>query len=301
MLTELVRKREKEKFKLRQLQFEYLYLSLSPLSCIIRRCVEELKKLVFCFFARCSFFRVDKNQHFHLPVSAEDVPDYTLIIKTPMDFSTITSKVEDFQYKTFEQFEVSYLLGNVYLLNQEDVDLIASNALTYNRPETVYAKAAQKLRTASLDVFLRAKSSLAKIRIDSETGFMLDGIPENLFHYPTSERPPPPSATPSEANVSSAPTTAKSSPNVSRRKKDPLRPAIPPERFSRRLKSIDGKPQDAKRPKARRGRRPKTRKAQYWAYVEEVSPKKETIEINLDDDGVRTRSGRSSVLGSHGT
>lgn len=48
-----------------------------------------------------------------------NLPDYPLIIKNPMDLSTIERRVKSFFYKSQEEFE-------------RDVDLIWSNSMTYN-------------------------------------------------------------------------------------------------------------------------------------------------------------------------
>ncbi|XP_066501589.1 ATPase family AAA domain-containing protein 2-like [Hoplias malabaricus] len=56
---------------------------------------------------------------FTKPVDTEEVPDYTTVIKQPMDLSTVLSKIDLHTYITVEDF-----------LN--DVDLIWKNALEYN-------------------------------------------------------------------------------------------------------------------------------------------------------------------------
>ncbi|XP_073782714.1 ATPase family AAA domain-containing protein 2 isoform X1 [Danio rerio] len=56
---------------------------------------------------------------FTKPVDTEEVPDYTTVIKQPMDLSTVLSKIDLHKYETV----AAYL---------EDVDLIWQNALEYN-------------------------------------------------------------------------------------------------------------------------------------------------------------------------
>ena len=86
-----------------------------------------------------------------------------MIIKHPMDFSTMKDKITTNDYKTITEFKVR---GNMYLLLylilrvesihrfeslfsvlffQADFKLMCDNAMIYNRPETVYYKAAKKL------------------------------------------------------------------------------------------------------------------------------------------------------------
>ncbi|KAM8805426.1 putative cell division cycle ATPase, partial [Eudromia elegans] len=56
---------------------------------------------------------------FTKPVDLDEVPDYTTVIKQPMDLSTIASKIDLHQYLTAGDF-------------LKDIDLICSNALEYN-------------------------------------------------------------------------------------------------------------------------------------------------------------------------
>ncbi|NXA54205.1 ATAD2 protein, partial [Nothocercus julius] len=57
-------------------------------------------------------------QAFTKPVDLDEVPDYSIVIKQPMDFSTILSKIDLHQYIT---------AGDLL----KDIDLICSNALEY--------------------------------------------------------------------------------------------------------------------------------------------------------------------------
>ncbi|XP_046875048.1 ATPase family AAA domain-containing protein 2-like isoform X1 [Hypomesus transpacificus] len=56
---------------------------------------------------------------FSRPVDVEEVPDYTTVIKTPMDLSTVLANVDSHKYVTVREFA-------------NDVDLIWKNALEYN-------------------------------------------------------------------------------------------------------------------------------------------------------------------------
>lgn len=61
----------------------------------------------------CRFFMFTK------PVDTEEVPDYNMIIKQPMDLETMMTKIDMH----------SYLCARDFL---DDVDLICQNALEYN-------------------------------------------------------------------------------------------------------------------------------------------------------------------------
>ncbi|MBN3274952.1 BRD9 protein, partial [Polyodon spathula] len=76
--------------------------------------------------------RKDPHGFFSFPVTDAIAPGYSMIIKHPMDFSTIKDKIEINEYKSVTEFKA-------------DFKLMCDNAMVYNRPETVYYKAAKKL------------------------------------------------------------------------------------------------------------------------------------------------------------
>ncbi|XP_077383445.1 bromodomain-containing protein 9 [Festucalex cinctus] len=76
--------------------------------------------------------RKDAHGFFALPVTDAIAPNYSVIIKHPMDFSTMKDKITNNEYNTVTEFKA-------------DFKLMCDNAMVYNRPETVYYKAAKKL------------------------------------------------------------------------------------------------------------------------------------------------------------
>jgi hypothetical protein len=52
-------------------------------------------------------------------VVALDIPDYPLIVKNPMDFGTIKTKIKEQKYKSIEEFEA-------------DMELVFYNCRLYN-------------------------------------------------------------------------------------------------------------------------------------------------------------------------
>lgn len=66
----------------------------------------------------------DPEEFFAFPVTLSMAPDYHNIITKPMDFSQMRQKIEDDAYEAIPQMKV-------------DAELIVSNALTYNNPNTV--------------------------------------------------------------------------------------------------------------------------------------------------------------------
>ncbi|XP_056376177.1 bromodomain-containing protein 9 isoform X4 [Hyla sarda] len=76
--------------------------------------------------------RKDPHGFFAYPVTDQIAPGYFMIIKHPMDFSTMKEKIAANEYKSITEFKA-------------DFKLMCDNAMTYNRPETVYYKLAKKL------------------------------------------------------------------------------------------------------------------------------------------------------------
>ncbi|XP_019729201.1 bromodomain-containing protein 9 isoform X2 [Hippocampus comes] len=76
--------------------------------------------------------RKDAHGFFAFPVTDAIAPNYSMIIKHPMDFSTMKDKITNNEYNTVTEFKA-------------DFKLMCDNAMVYNRPETVYYKAAKKL------------------------------------------------------------------------------------------------------------------------------------------------------------
>ncbi|KAG1473903.1 hypothetical protein G6F56_000679 [Rhizopus delemar] len=66
------------------------------------------------------------------PVDPNFVPDYLKVIKTPMAFTTMQTKLEDAVYTNVDDF-------------RQDFNLIVSNAKLYNAVNTIYWKSADKL------------------------------------------------------------------------------------------------------------------------------------------------------------
>lgn len=60
----------------------------------------------------------DPNQFFAWPVNDNFAPNYSNIIKKPMDFSTMKQKIDDNEYKSLNCFIVSIL--NKFCVNYEN-------------------------------------------------------------------------------------------------------------------------------------------------------------------------------------
>lgn len=64
---------------------------------------------------------------------SEQVQDYLKVINHPMDLGTMGKKVDNHEYTNFVQF-------------YSDFELIVNNCLTFNNKETMFYRAALKLR-----------------------------------------------------------------------------------------------------------------------------------------------------------
>ncbi|PAN13353.1 hypothetical protein PAHAL_2G330600 [Panicum hallii] len=79
-----------------------------------------VRRMRMCLRDICNRILYNKRFNvFHFPVSEEEVPDYRSVIHKPMDMATILQQVDSGQYLTRAAF-------------MKDIDLIVSNAKTYN-------------------------------------------------------------------------------------------------------------------------------------------------------------------------
>ncbi|WVZ65547.1 hypothetical protein U9M48_014893 [Paspalum notatum var. saurae] len=79
-----------------------------------------VRRMRMCLRDICNRILYNKRFNvFHFPVSEEEVPDYRSIIQKPMDMATVLQRVDSGQYLTRAAF-------------MKDIDLIVSNAKTYN-------------------------------------------------------------------------------------------------------------------------------------------------------------------------
>ncbi|KAJ1602081.1 hypothetical protein NDA14_001436 [Ustilago hordei] len=78
--------------------------------------------------------RRDSYKFFCEPVKPDNVPGYTDVIKTPMDFGTMQRKVDDRLYSHMDEFRV-------------DFQLVILNAQTFNPEGTLYYNEAKRIGT----------------------------------------------------------------------------------------------------------------------------------------------------------
>ncbi|XP_076951810.1 uncharacterized protein LOC143625333 [Bidens hawaiensis] len=106
------------------------------------------KKLLVFILDRLQ--KKDTHAVFSEPVDPDELPDYHEIIKHPMDFGTVRSKLDGGLYANLEELE-------------SDVYLICSNAMQYNSSDTVYFRQARAIQEL-------AKRDFENLRLEGEDG-----------------------------------------------------------------------------------------------------------------------------------
>ncbi|XP_040209291.1 bromodomain-containing protein 9 isoform X3 [Rana temporaria] len=128
--------------------------------------------------------RKDPHGFFAFPVTDQIAPGYFVIIKHPMDFSTMKDKISANEYKSITEFK-------------GDFKLMCDNAMTYNRPETVYYKLAKKLlhtgfKMMSKERLLALKRSMSFMQdMDFSQQAAILGDEDTTVEDPTPEVPIP--------------------------------------------------------------------------------------------------------------
>ncbi|MEQ2254510.1 hypothetical protein ILYODFUR_004495 [Ilyodon furcidens] len=97
--------------------------------------------------------RKDPNAFFAFPVTDLIAPGYSSIIKRPMDFSTMKDKVKKECYRSLDELKV-------------DFRVMCENAMIYNKPETIYHKAARKLLHSGMKILNQERLDSLKQSID---------------------------------------------------------------------------------------------------------------------------------------
>ncbi|XP_060087520.1 bromodomain and PHD finger-containing protein 3 isoform X5 [Heteronotia binoei] len=157
LLIELIRKREKLKREQVKVQQAAMELQLTPFSVLLRTTLDLLQEK-------------DPAEIFAEPVNLSEVPDYLEFISKPMDFSTMRRKLESHQYRTLDEFE-------------EDFNLIVTNCMRYNSKDTIFHRAAVRLRDLGGAILRHARRQADNIGFDPEVGIHLPESPKTDDFY----------------------------------------------------------------------------------------------------------------------
>ncbi|XP_045503151.1 bromodomain-containing protein 1 isoform X2 [Colias croceus] len=131
LLCELVRKRERLKAEYTRVWERCVLHSLRPDRAALHKLLRQLRQR-------------DASDIFTEPVDLNEVPDYSTIVKHPMDLSTMGKKLDKGLYKTIDDVEA-------------DFQLMIENCLTYNNKDTVFYKAGVKMRDQCRPAFRQAR------------------------------------------------------------------------------------------------------------------------------------------------
>lgn len=157
LLVELIRKREKLKREQVKLHQATLEMQLTPMLMLLRSTLDQLQEK-------------DTAQIFAQPVNIKEVPDYLEFINQPMDFSTMRSKLDNHLYRSVSDLEA-------------DFNLMVSNCLLYNSKDTVFHRAALRLRDLGGAILRHAQRQAASTGLDTDTGMHLLESPQKRDFY----------------------------------------------------------------------------------------------------------------------
>ncbi|NWU07829.1 BRPF3 protein, partial [Cephalopterus ornatus] len=156
LLIELIRKREKLKREQVKVQQAAMELQLTPFNVLLRTTLDLLQEK-------------DAAQIFTEPVNLNEA-NYLEFISNPMDFSTMRRKLESHLYRTLDEFE-------------EDFNLIVTNCMRYNAKDTIFHRAAVRLRDFGGAILRHARRQAESIGFDTGVGIHLPESPKNEDFY----------------------------------------------------------------------------------------------------------------------
>lgn len=158
MLAELVRKREREKLRQANLLRQTLVDGiLFPFNRHLRDALSKIMTL-------------DRGNLFLSPVSRSEVPDYYDVVKEPMEWATISARIDDHYYQRISDFE-------------RDVNLVTGNAILYNKPDTSFWKTAQRVKKGAEPIVDQLRSVVRQLHSALE-------IPQPVAQHPTASIEP---------------------------------------------------------------------------------------------------------------
>ncbi|CAA7264461.1 unnamed protein product [Cyclocybe aegerita] len=115
-------------------------IKLKPLKEVLAKLIAQIKKK-------------DDYAFFLKPVDVANVQGYSDIIKRPMDFGTMTQKVNKGKYRSLEEFA-------------SDFKLVTSNAKIFNPPNTLYHTEADRIEAWGLEHISKASSTVIQYETD---------------------------------------------------------------------------------------------------------------------------------------
>nr|XP_019944672.1 PREDICTED: bromodomain and PHD finger-containing protein 3-like isoform X2 [Paralichthys olivaceus] len=157
LLVELIRKREKLKREQVKVHQAALEMQLTPMLMLLRSTMDQLQEK-------------DTAQIFSQPVNIKEVPDYLEFISQPIDFSMMRLKLDSHVYRSVADLEA-------------DFNLMVSNCLLYNSKDTVFHRAALRLRDLGGAILRHAQRQATNTGLDLDTGMHVPESPQKRDFY----------------------------------------------------------------------------------------------------------------------
>lgn len=163
-----------------QLESLRLLLELSQRIQSMKLKIQELSKYMFQLWKHPLYYEMklllsklrelDTKKLFELPVSLELVPDYTTVIKHPMDFQTIETKLDSGAYHNLSTLKSDFVL-------------ICTNAMIYNKSNTIYYKSAEYLYKHGIELI----NTSIQYMMDNNINTLEDSMSFDAFQFITVE------------------------------------------------------------------------------------------------------------------
>ncbi|KAK7871739.1 hypothetical protein R5R35_014013 [Gryllus longicercus] len=185
LLCELVRKREKLKKEFTKIKELCLRLELCPREWLMLRLLDMIQSR-------------DAGDIFSEPVDPSEVPDYAEVVKNPMDLSTMRVKAQSFQYSNLDALEA-------------DFNLMISNCMAYNSRDTIFYRAAIKMRDQGGALIRQARRDMEATGFDMTTGLLLPEGQSSLPEEESQEASPGSTSAPAAVAAATAPSSSSSS------------------------------------------------------------------------------------------
>ncbi|KAG7353450.1 bromodomain containing protein [Nitzschia inconspicua] len=110
--------------------------------------------------------RYDFGYMFSEPVDLTTVPDYTLLVKRPMDLGTISQNIINGEYTKL--LDEEYSMDEVLVRVMKDIELVWHNCLTYNFEGSAVCRMAQVLRRRAHMIRKRSFNHKLSVRVKRE-------------------------------------------------------------------------------------------------------------------------------------
>lgn len=168
LLCELVRKRERLKLALIKTTEDCILADVNPLG-------SAMIKIIDLLVAR------DQYEIFLAPVDVNEVPDYSNVIKNPMDLGTMRDKIGAGLYESIDDLEA-------------DFNLMIKNCLLYNNKDTIFYRVGLKMKEQGSSIFRQVRKELERSGMieapisDADLNKIIDNELKEILEEPPSAK-----------------------------------------------------------------------------------------------------------------